>query len=223
MSSLKFSLIVLVVAASTWWALIARARASDDNRLPTTEEFNGALSACAAGLSITISADLIGSITTLYDGQLTKGTTTFKTQTDFLRSFPEADRAKVYQLYTQCIVQILRGRTAKSEPQPQPLPPGEPQFGLQTFCRDLAPTADVQTILDKFRKKAMASAPVALVKPTNKPVTVSASVGGADDAGALPINSRVRVFCKMDTDFVVIREEHGGHEGIVERSAIRSP
>ena len=54
-----------------------------------------------------VSADLIGSITSLYNGQRTSGAASFKTVTDFLKQFPENDRAKVYEIYTKCISTIL--------------------------------------------------------------------------------------------------------------------
>ena len=73
--------------------------------LPTTEDFNGALSTCATGADINVNADLIGSIASIYRGQRTNGAASFRTATKFLELFPEADRTNVYELYTKCILQ----------------------------------------------------------------------------------------------------------------------
>jgi hypothetical protein len=95
-------MLLIVVAFLTWTkALVTQARSA------TTEEINGALTACAAGLSITLNADLVGSISSIYKDQITRGTFDLRTETRLLNLFPETDRAKVYELYTKCIVQIL--------------------------------------------------------------------------------------------------------------------
>src|SRR5271170_396280 len=75
--------------------------------LPTTEQFHGALAICATGLNVTINTDLIGSIADIYKGERSTGAASFKTATQFLELFPEADREKVYELYTKCIASIL--------------------------------------------------------------------------------------------------------------------
>lgn len=108
-------------------------------------------------------------------------------------------------------------------------PPLEPvagsptPFGFQTMCRQLAPAANVQDILDRFGQQAMADAPIAFVAPTKEPVTVTASVGGADDGGVLAVNARVHVLCMADANFAVVKEENGSHEGVVARRALRKP
>ena len=76
-------------------------------QLPTTEQFHDALATCATGLTVTISTDLIGSITDIYNGQRSNGAANFTTATKFLELFPEVDRTKVYELYTKCISSIL--------------------------------------------------------------------------------------------------------------------
>jgi hypothetical protein len=117
---------------------------------------------------------------------------------------------------------------AKTEPVPAimapPLPlPAKPlPFGVQTACRELAPGANVQTILDKFGQRATREGQPWLIGPSSKPVTVSAYVGGPDRGSLVP-NARVYVVCMADADFAVIKEEHGNHDGVVERTALREP
>ena len=53
------SVFILGIAAKSW---------ADEGRLPTTEEFNGALGTCAAGLDVTISADLLAHLIHHADG-----------------------------------------------------------------------------------------------------------------------------------------------------------
>jgi hypothetical protein len=93
-----------LTVAMLWFCQTATA----DTKLPTAEEFNSALSTCATGSDIDISADLLGSITSIYNGQRSNGAASFKTSTKFLELFPETDRAKVYELYAKCVSQILR-------------------------------------------------------------------------------------------------------------------
>jgi hypothetical protein len=75
--------------------------------LPSTQQFNGALTTCATNSDIAISADLLGSVSSVYDGQKTQGTANLKTASKFIELFPEGDRLKIYELYTKCISQIL--------------------------------------------------------------------------------------------------------------------
>ena len=79
-----------------------------DANLPTTEQFNSALSTCAVGAKISIKADLIGSISKIYNGDRVNGALTFITESKLLELFAAPDRPKVYELYQKCIVQILR-------------------------------------------------------------------------------------------------------------------
>jgi hypothetical protein len=101
--------------------------AAQGDSLPTTQEFNGALSTCATGADIHVNADLIGSIGSIYNGQRSNGAADFKTATKFLELFPESDRAKVYELYVKCISQILHEQAGSSEGgetgSVRPLPP----------------------------------------------------------------------------------------------------
>lgn len=77
--------------------------------LPTTEEFQGLLQGCAVGAHIEISADLLGSITSIYKGDKTQGKTLISSQTEFLKLIPEKDRLKAYELYTRCISNFIKG------------------------------------------------------------------------------------------------------------------
>jgi hypothetical protein len=89
--------------------------ASAMTQLPTTEAFKEALTTCATGANIEIQANLLGSVSRIYNGQRTRGIASFKTITKFLSLFPPADRAKVYDLYTQCIVYVLIGSVDTSQ------------------------------------------------------------------------------------------------------------
>ncbi len=81
--------------------------------LPSVSQFQVALSTCATNANISIDADLIGSISDIYDGDRVNGAASFKTSTTFLTLFPEEARADVYKIYTKCIVDILYPVEAK--------------------------------------------------------------------------------------------------------------
>jgi hypothetical protein len=78
--------------------------------LPTSEQFTDLLSGCAAGANIDITADLAGSLKTIYEGQRTQGAASFKSSTEFLKLIPENQRLEAYKLYTQCIQGIISGK-----------------------------------------------------------------------------------------------------------------
>jgi hypothetical protein len=94
-------------ALSAFFSLQLASPSFAQTTLPTTQEFNSALATCAAGIDITITADLLGSITSLYNGERTKGAANFRTATKFLELFPVNDRVKAYELYTRCITEII--------------------------------------------------------------------------------------------------------------------
>jgi hypothetical protein len=89
-------------------------------------------------------------------------------------------------------------------------------FGFDVPCRDIEPTNNVQTILHRFGEQALSKAPVALIASSDRPVIVRPTVGGDDHLGAISVNTRVRVICMEDSNFAVIKEEKGGHDGVVE-------
>jgi hypothetical protein len=75
--------------------------------IPTTEQFDSSLRTCAAGQSISLNSDLLGSISSIYNGQRTQGALSFSNSTEFLKLIPEAYRFEAYRLYVQCISNIL--------------------------------------------------------------------------------------------------------------------
>src|SRR5271165_5393306 len=76
--------------------------------LPTTEQFDSSLRTCAAGQHIELNADIIGSISSVYNNQRTQGAISFKDQTEFLALMPESARLEAYRLYVECIRNILQ-------------------------------------------------------------------------------------------------------------------
>jgi hypothetical protein len=74
---------------------------------PTTGQFIGALSTCALNLKITLSSNLIGSIKSLYEGEVTKGNAVLEQETDFLNLFAESDRKAAFDLYSICVQSVL--------------------------------------------------------------------------------------------------------------------
>lgn len=80
---------------------------SHGTNLPTTEEFQSMLQGCAIGANIEVSADLMGSIATIYQGDKTQGKASIRSQTEFLKLIPEKDRLKAYELYTACMRDLL--------------------------------------------------------------------------------------------------------------------
>jgi hypothetical protein len=81
--------------------------AGAEANLPSTEQFNSALGTCALGLDVSIGADLLGSVKSLYEGQRTSGAASFRTATKFLEQFPANDRTKAYQVYVGCVKDLL--------------------------------------------------------------------------------------------------------------------
>jgi hypothetical protein len=72
-----------------------------------TEKFQNLLSTCAAGLTISIDANLIGSITSIYAGDKTTGKARLSNIGAFLRELPEKDRLKGYEVYVACIQKLF--------------------------------------------------------------------------------------------------------------------
>jgi hypothetical protein len=67
-----------------------------------------AILTCASGANIELSADLVGSIRTIFNGEGTKGYASFKTESEFLEQFPDSQRLQAYTLYVQCVATINR-------------------------------------------------------------------------------------------------------------------
>src|SRR5262245_45418159 len=117
-------------------ALLAPAAgpAQAQSALPTTQEFHGAVATCALGLDVTIGADLVGSIASIYNGQRSTGAASFRTATTFLQLFPESERTKVYELYTRCIARLV-GVSPVFPAEPPSLP--AETTGLGVVCDEL--------------------------------------------------------------------------------------
>lgn len=77
---------------------------------PSTQEFRNLLSTCAAGSKEEFSADLIGNIGNIYEGNkdLIQGTARNDIQAYFLEQLPDKDRLEGYRLYVECVKSILQ-------------------------------------------------------------------------------------------------------------------
>jgi tetratricopeptide (TPR) repeat protein len=75
--------------------------------LPSTEQFMNALGTCAASMNLKVSADLLGSVKSIYEGAKIQGTTILQNAPEFLKLFPEGERTTAYKLYIECITKIL--------------------------------------------------------------------------------------------------------------------
>jgi hypothetical protein len=80
--------------------------------VPSTADFQNSLMTCAGGNTLTVDADLIGSIAKIYDGDRTQGKARIRNVGEFLNSLPEKDKLAGYQLYLKCIEQILPKTTS---------------------------------------------------------------------------------------------------------------
>jgi len=75
---------------------------------PSTEQFMNALGTCAANMNLKLSGDLIGSIKTFYEGSKTQGTMSLQNAPEFLKLFPDSERAAAYRIYVECVLKILK-------------------------------------------------------------------------------------------------------------------
>lgn len=75
---------------------------------PKTAQFTDLVRTCSLSIDVDLSADLIGSIATLYEGDLTKGLASFSSSSDFLGQFDSADRLPAYRVYVSCVLEILK-------------------------------------------------------------------------------------------------------------------
>jgi hypothetical protein len=74
--------------------------------MPGTEQFMNMLSTCAAGMNLNVTADMVGSIKTFYEGNKTQGSFKLQNMPEFLKLFPENERTTAYRLYTDCLVKM---------------------------------------------------------------------------------------------------------------------
>lgn len=107
-------------------ALSAAATSASAQSLPTAAEFQSLLTTCAQGSEVEINADIIGSATTIYEGERTRGAANLKSQTKFLELFPLADRLEALRLYNECIVQLMGQRQGLAAP--PPYTPQQPSY-----------------------------------------------------------------------------------------------
>lgn len=77
----------------------------------SNSEFQQRLTACAVSRNISIEADIIGSITDLYDGHRVLGTAELRNESNFLESFPESQKLLAYELYLECIKNLISPAT----------------------------------------------------------------------------------------------------------------
>lgn len=77
----------------------------------SNSEFQQRLTACAVSRNIRIEADIIGSITDLYDGHRVQGTAELRNESNFLKNFPESQKLLAYELYLECIKSLISPAT----------------------------------------------------------------------------------------------------------------
>ena len=76
--------------------------------LPTVEQFQSALSTCAAGMKVEVDGELRGSIIEIYRGSgVEAGKFRWYTVGEFLSLLPEKDRLAGFKIYNECITKIL--------------------------------------------------------------------------------------------------------------------
>lgn len=96
-------------------ALLSLLYAPPANSSPTTEEFMNRLVVCAGGIELSISAKLLGSVRSLYEGDRTEGKATMKTEATFYEKIPQNDRLAALELYHKCIRDIMSTSYAITE------------------------------------------------------------------------------------------------------------
>jgi hypothetical protein len=104
----------------------------------------------------------------------------------------------------------------KSPPLPRPAP--LPAFGLHVECLSIDPRKDTRGILATVGSRALTEAQSAW---TARNVIVSSMVGGGN-LGTLSANTPVRVICREESDFALIKQEQdrGYPDGVVEIGAL---
>jgi hypothetical protein len=73
----------------------------------STPEFMDKLTQCAGGVDISIDANLLGSVRSIYDGDKTVGKAHLKTVAAFLQYIPEKDKLAAMELYNKCVIALL--------------------------------------------------------------------------------------------------------------------
>lgn len=108
MKKIIFGLLCLGV-----WVSISSPTIAQTN-LPSTEQFMNALGTCAANMNLRVSADLLGSVKSIYEGAKTQGNAILQNAPEFLKLFPEKDRTTVYKLYIECITKFIGAASSDS-------------------------------------------------------------------------------------------------------------
>ena len=116
---------------------------------------------------------------------------------------------------------VVAQPASPSVPQPAPVVPAPARPGpiafQQTGFGAQCPNQTASAAIARFSGSAIEGAERAR---TTAPVTLLSAVGG-DEIGRLPSQTIVRVVCAIGDGFVVVKEEQGTHEGVVERQALR--
>jgi hypothetical protein len=98
--------------------IISVSPAKADVVLPTPEQFQSLLTTCAGGAKIDVDGKLRGSLTDIYasnKGEIEAQKFVASVPTTFLDKVPDADKAKVYEVYVTCIQRILSGQKEFSQ------------------------------------------------------------------------------------------------------------
>ncbi|SHN73493.1 hypothetical protein SAMN05444170_2492 [Bradyrhizobium erythrophlei] len=99
-------------------------RFCDAQTLPTPDEFDRSLKACADSQKISLSANIIDSISKLYSGESSRQV--LRSSSEFLLLIPEGNRIEAYRLYADCIAKIVPQIATTAVPTPSPTPPTPP-------------------------------------------------------------------------------------------------
>jgi hypothetical protein len=83
------------------------AQPAPGRELPSTTQFMNVLTVCGAGLSLTISADLHGSIVSVYEQGRTQGKAFQDIKAQILTVIPPAQVTEVFKLYLDCVERML--------------------------------------------------------------------------------------------------------------------
>ena len=107
----------MAFALSGFLLAIAPALA-DAPSLPTPEQFDSLLTTCAAGAKLDVDGKLRGSLKDIYSSnksEIEAQKFVRSVAPTFLEKVPDADKAKVYELYVTCIQRILSGQKEFSQ------------------------------------------------------------------------------------------------------------
>jgi hypothetical protein len=95
--------------------------------IPTPEDFDRSLKACADNQKINLSTNIVDSISRLYAGESSRQIV--RSPSGFLQLIPESNRIEAYRLYADCIAKIvpeIASTTPPTSPAQPPSPPNPP-------------------------------------------------------------------------------------------------